>query len=137
MKAQKWRLMSKRGRKVCKRPRLSFPIKFEFPVSHIRTPMKNPSTWPRLAGACMDARDDLRMLIPRLDAAIAAGVVSTEFLHQLRALAVRHAESLKMALKAPAGARQGPRSADSWRSGGLWAVLEADARKPTARAPSG
>jgi hypothetical protein len=37
--------------------------------------------------------------IPRLDAAIAAGAVSPEFLLELRALALKHAESLRQALK--------------------------------------
>ena len=66
---------------------------------------------PRLAMAAADARDSLRALIPRLEAAIAAGAVSTELLVELRALAVRHAESLRLALKAERVARS--RKADS------------------------
>jgi hypothetical protein len=34
-------------------------------------------------------------MLPRLDAAMAAGALSTEFLGELRALAVRHAASRK------------------------------------------
>jgi len=84
--------------------------------------MKNLNSWPRLAGAAVSARDQLRALLPRLDAAIEAGVVSTEFLVELRALAVKHAESLKAALKAPEGTRRSRRDDASWRSGGLWAI---------------
>jgi hypothetical protein len=87
--------------------------------------MKNLDSWARLAGAAADARDALRCAIVRLDRAIAAGVVDTAVLLELRALAVRHADSLKAALKAPAGNRQPRKKPDSWRTGGLWSVLEA------------
>ncbi len=40
------------------------------------------------AGAPADARDELRAIVPRLDAAIAAGAVSTDFLAEVRLLAV-------------------------------------------------
>jgi hypothetical protein len=86
--------------------------------------MKNLDSWARLAGAAADARDALRCAIVRLDRAIAAGVVDTAVLLELRSLAVRHADSLKAALKAPAG-KQPRKKPDSWRTGGLWAVLEA------------
>ncbi len=96
--------------------------------------MKNLDSWPRLAGAAADARDELRAIVPRLEQAIAEGAVSREFLVQLRGLAVRHTESLKAALKAPQGSRTRRRMPDSWRSGGLWAALEAseegNPRKP-------
>jgi hypothetical protein len=87
--------------------------------------MKNPSAWPRLAAAAADARDELRLLVPRLDQAIASGGDATELLRDIRVLAVRHSEGLKAALKSPAGTRQSPRKYDSWRFGSLWDVPEA------------
>jgi hypothetical protein len=86
--------------------------------------MKNLDGWPRLASAAADARDSLRALIPRLEAAIAAGNVSTELLEEMRAVAVRHAESLRLALKAPEGSRRTRRNDAAWRSGGLWSALQ-------------
>jgi hypothetical protein len=67
----------------------------------------------------MDARDELRALLPRLDAAIAAGDVG--LLLEVRELAAKHADSLRIALKQP-GRRKPPRNVDSWRSCGLWAI---------------
>jgi hypothetical protein len=78
--------------------------------------MKNPSSWPRLAGAAADARDELRAVIPRLDSAIAAGADSTGLLQAVRLLAWKHADALRLALKAPTGSQQSRKSADSWRS---------------------
>jgi hypothetical protein len=75
-------------------------------------------------GAALSARDELRAMLPRLDAAVAAGAVSTEFLLELRALAVKHAESLRQAQKAPEGSRRTRRNDAVWRSGGLWAVSD-------------
>ena len=62
-------------------------------------------TWLRLAGACADARDALRYLIPRLDRAISAA--DTGALVEVRALAVKHAISLQNALKHPNARQQG------------------------------
>jgi hypothetical protein len=87
--------------------------------------MKNLDSWPRLAGAAADARDALRAVIPRLDSAIAAGADSTGLLAAVRLLAWKHADALRLALKAPQGSQRSRKSADSWRSGGLWAILEA------------
>ena len=84
--------------------------------------MKTLDSWPRLAGAAADARDELRALLPRLDRAIAAGAVSPELLVELRALALKHADSLRQALKAPEGSRRTRRNDAAWRSGGLWSV---------------
>jgi len=50
--------------------------------------------WARLAGAALDCRNELRLLLPRLDAAIAAGQLDTTFLRELRDMAARHAESI-------------------------------------------
>jgi hypothetical protein len=86
--------------------------------------MKHSEGWLRLAGAAAAARDELRAVIPRLDSAIAAGADSTKLLQALRVLAWKHADSLRQALKAPAGVRQPRKKADSWRTGGLWDVLE-------------
>jgi hypothetical protein len=66
--------------------------------------MKNLNNWARLAAAALDARNDLRMLLPRLDAAIADA--PTPLLVELRALAIRHADSLRLALKHPAARRR-------------------------------
>jgi transcriptional regulator with XRE-family HTH domain len=38
--------------------------------SHALSPMKTLDSWPRLAGAAVSLRDELRALLPRLDAAI-------------------------------------------------------------------
>ncbi len=65
--------------------------------------MKNLDNWARLAGAALDARYDLARLIPELDRAITAA--DTSVLMRVRALAIRHAEALKMALKHPAAGR--------------------------------
>ncbi len=81
------------------------------------------TTWPRLARAACDARDWLRVLIPELDRAIAAGRDHDGLLQRLRALAAGHAEALKGALKAPAVPRAHTH-ADSWRTGGLWQAAE-------------
>ena len=86
--------------------------------------MKNLEGWPRLAGAAAGARDELRAIIPRLDSAIAAGADPTGLLAALRVLAWKHADSLRQALKAPAGNRQPQKKPDSWSTGGLWSVLE-------------
>jgi hypothetical protein len=80
--------------------------------------MKNLSSWPILAGAAADCRDSLRGLLPMLDRAIAGGGVSTELLLEMRALAAKHAESLKAALKKPEGSRRKRRKDDAWKSGG-------------------
>jgi hypothetical protein len=62
--------------------------------------MKQPGPqWLRLAGACADARDALRYLIPRLDRAIAAA--DTSVLAEVRVLAIRQANALRLALKHP------------------------------------
>jgi hypothetical protein len=62
--------------------------------------MKTVDTcWVYLAGAAADTRDALRCLIPRLDAAIAAA--DTSALSEVRALCIRHANSLRNALKHP------------------------------------
>jgi hypothetical protein len=67
--------------------------------------MKNLNNgWARLAGAAIDARNDLRMLVPRLDSAIAAAPMP--LLVELRALCTRHADSLRLALKHPAARRR-------------------------------
>jgi hypothetical protein len=87
--------------------------------------MKNLDSWPRLAGAAISARDELRAIIPRLDAAITAGADSTGLLQAVRLLAWKHADALRLALKAPQGSRQSRKRADPWRNGGLWAILEA------------
>jgi hypothetical protein len=62
--------------------------------------MKNLESWARLAGAAYNAKDELARLVPRLDAAIAAA--DTGMLLDIRALAVRHATALTVALKHPA-----------------------------------
>jgi hypothetical protein len=87
--------------------------------------MKNLEGWPRLAGAAAGARDELRAIIPRLDSAIAAGADPSGLLAELRVLVWKHADSLRQALKAPAGTRQPQKKPDSWRTGPLWSVLEA------------
>src|ERR1017187_4721881 len=84
--------------------------------------MKPLSDWPRLAGAAADARDELRAVIPRLDAAIAAGCDSTGLLQAIRLLAWKHADRLRHALKAPAGSRQPQKKANCWRTGSPWGV---------------
>jgi len=62
--------------------------------------MKRPGEqWLRLAGACAAARDALRYLLPRLDRAIAAA--DTSVLLEVRALAIRQANALRLALKHP------------------------------------
>jgi hypothetical protein len=66
--------------------------------------MKNLSSWARLAAAALDARNELRNLVPRLDAAIASA--PTPLLLELRALAIPHADSLRLALKHPAPQRR-------------------------------
>ncbi len=92
--------------------------------------------WPRLAGACMAARDDLRALLPRLDAVLVHGMTDPRLIEFVRQLAARHAESLKAALKAPAAPRT-HRNTDSARFQPLWGVLEGNGggtyRKPTRR----
>lgn len=40
--------------------------------------MKNLDSWPLLAAAAADVTDELRALLPRLDAAIASGEISIE-----------------------------------------------------------
>ena len=66
--------------------------------------MKRPGPqWARLAGACADARHALRNLIPCLDRAIAAA--DTSVLLEVRALAARQADALRLALKHPNGGR--------------------------------
>lgn len=87
--------------------------------------MKNLGEWSRLALAATNARDDLRGVLPLLDQAIAAGV-STELLQTLRAIAVRHADGLRLALKAPDRPRSARSARDdaAWRSGGLWSVAD-------------
>jgi hypothetical protein len=65
--------------------------------------VKNLNSWSRLAGACLDARDALRRLIPELDRAIAAA--DTAMLIEIRELAIRHANALQRALKHPAPPR--------------------------------
>ena len=87
--------------------------------------MKNLESWARLAAAAADARDELRAVLPCLDAAIADGQDTTGLLSTARALMGKHADSLRKALKAPAGAAGA--AADrarnaAWRSGGLWSV---------------
>ncbi len=70
----------------------------------------------RLAIAAIQARNDLRSVLPRLDQAIAAGEFSheaqTALLRQLQELARRNAEALRLALKHPEvrPARQNARS---------------------------
>lgn len=85
---------------------------------------KRPSqTWDRLAGACLAARDDLRNLVLRIDAAAAAGAPDPNLTAFVRQLAMRHAENLKAALKAPdkPRARQNRRSEASRNA---WDVAE-------------
>ena len=74
-------------------------------------------------------RDELRAILPRLDQAIASGDLS--ILAELRALAARHAENLKAALKAPSGPRNRPRDADS----GFCAREATGSSKPSDRNP--
>ncbi len=62
--------------------------------------MKNLENWARLAAAAFDAKNDLARLIPDLDRGIAAA--DTSVLLRVRALAIRHAEALKSALRTPA-----------------------------------
>jgi hypothetical protein len=62
--------------------------------------MKNLENWARLAGAALNVKNDLARMVPDLDRAIAAA--DTSMLLRVRALAIRHAETLKAALKHPA-----------------------------------
>lgn len=80
---------------------------------------KQPSdTWPRLPGAALAARDALRSLVLRIDAARAAGATDPNLTAFVRQLAAHHADALKAALKAPdrprSQNRQNPRSEPLW-----------------------
>lgn len=87
--------------------------------------MKNVTDdWTRLAGACVNCRDELRGILPRLDQAIRDGTVSTEQLEEFRRLVAHHAEALKAALKSPATPRS-RRNALSSLSAPLWHIAEA------------
>ena len=55
--------------------------------------------WVRLAGAALDARDGLRRLIPRLDAAIETA--DTSALIEARAVAISLCNRLRLSLKHP------------------------------------
>jgi hypothetical protein len=55
--------------------------------------------WVRLAGAALDARDGLRRLIPRLDAAIETG--DTSVLVEVRAVTISLCNRLRLSLKHP------------------------------------
>jgi hypothetical protein len=55
----------------------------------------------RLTQAAANARDELRALIPKLDAAIASGLDSTGLLSAARGLMAKHAGLLSHALKRP------------------------------------
>jgi hypothetical protein len=57
--------------------------------------------WLNLAGAAADARDALRRLLPRLDAALVAGDGPRVLLEDARAIAARYATVLTLALKSP------------------------------------
>ena len=99
------------------------------------TEMKTFDNWARLAGAAADARDALRSLIPRLDKAIAAADVSA--LPELRAMVIRHADSLRIALKHPAAERQ--QNTQRPRAPGLSGCAEASGGqryRPQLRRPS-
>ncbi len=65
----------------------------------------NDNCWPRLARAALEARDWLRVLVPELDRAIAAGKDGDGLLSRIRGLAAFHAEILKAGLKAPSRPR--------------------------------
>jgi hypothetical protein len=84
--------------------------------------VKNLESWSRLAAAAADARDDLRALLPRLDRTIEAGQDQTGLLREVRILAAKHADRLRLALKSP-GRPKTRRNGDSWRTGGLWEAL--------------
>ena len=59
--------------------------------------------WVRLATAAVNARDDLRDLIPDLDSALLRPSDNhAELLRRLRVLAERHADKLRLGLKHPA-----------------------------------
>ena len=63
--------------------------------------MKNLTHWSRLASAVPNAHDDLPFLIPILDRAIAERKPSLMLLVNVRALAIRNVETLRLALKHP------------------------------------
>jgi len=65
---------------------------------------KNLDNWARLASAAFDAKTELARLIPRIDAALAAG--DTSVLRDVREIAVRHACALQAAIKRPATIRR-------------------------------
>jgi hypothetical protein len=60
------------------------------------------SEWPRLAGAAIAARDELRMLAADLTMALASGRIQPALVVRARDLARRHADGLRFALKHPA-----------------------------------
>jgi hypothetical protein len=62
--------------------------------------------WPLLPGAAMGARDELRQLAAELTAAMNTGSIPRALIVRARDIAVRHADSLRMALKHPAGAER-------------------------------
>lgn len=57
----------------------------------------------RIVRSAVAAQDERRAILPRLDSAIAAGGDSTGLLQDIRVLARKHADSLRLALKAPDG----------------------------------
>ena len=71
-------------------------------------PRAEIDSWPRLAAAAADARDDLRKLVTRLDPGITTWGGSPELMREMRDLAIKHAEALKSALKAPVARRRKP-----------------------------
>jgi hypothetical protein len=85
--------------------------------------MKIQASWPQLAKAAADARDDLRQLVSRLDVCITAGGPTASELWKLREGIARHAEALKGALKAPAGPRNTRQNRDRGRFLPLWSGL--------------
>ncbi len=79
-------------------------------------------SWPRLARAAADGRDELRRLLPEFDRAIERGTVDIALLVQARATAARVAEGLRLALKAPERPRSVRRMANADRFRPLWAI---------------
>ncbi len=83
--------------------------------------------WPRLAEAAADARDTLRRLIPRVDAALLHGEMDRALLQDVRAITERHSTALVQALNAPDKPRAAVRTDP--RSQPLWEALEEKPRK--------
>lgn len=90
---------------------------------------KKFQTWDRLAHAAIQARDDLRGVLPKLERAIADSERGPEaqaiLLSQVRDIARRNADGLRLALKHSKG-RPARQDARSRAAEPLWGVAEGE-----------